>query len=94
MRGGRWGGGGGECGSDRGIYPFRSDLLSGCGELGEKELNKPKGLGYFSCDTPHKRRVGGAVGGSSVALWLEDPHMPPVLDLISSGQANANICHF
>ena len=33
---------------------------------GRGELNKPKGLGHFSCDTPHGLSVGrrlGAVGG-------------------------------
>lgn len=50
-----------------GIHPFRSGLFSGSGWLEGKELNKPKGLGHFSCDTPHRlsRGLGGGYGGRS-----------------------------
>lgn len=41
-----------------GIPPFRSDMFSGSQWLGGEELNKPKGLGYFSCDTPHRLSGG------------------------------------
>lgn len=44
--------------------------------LGGKELNKPKGLGHFSCDTPHRlsRGLGGGWGGCGGPL---DGGLPP-----------------
>lgn len=41
--------------------PLGQACFQAVGSSGGKELNKPKGLGHFSCDSPH--RLSGGVGG-------------------------------
>jgi len=58
-----------------GIHPFRSDLFSGSKWFEGKELNKPKGLGHFSCDTPHRlcrglRGLQRFFGWKNLSLFL------------------------
>lgn len=60
-----------------GVHPFRSGLLSGCGGLGGKELNKPKGLGPFSCDTP--LRLSRGLGGPLWRDWKGQRTQTPLL---------------
>lgn len=74
-----WGGG-------EGNHPFRSGLFSG---LGGGELNKPKGLGHFSCDTPHglSKGLGGGWGRLGVDVLV--PRMEDSHHLVENGPNNA-----
>lgn len=69
-----------------GNHPFRSGLFSG---LGGGELNKPKGLGHFSCDTPHglSKGLGGGWGRLGVDVLV--PRMEDSHHLVGNGPNNA-----
>lgn len=69
-----------------GNHPFRSGLFSG---LGGGELNKPKGLGHFSCDTPHglSKGLGGSWGRLGVDVLV--PRMEDSHHLVGNGPNNA-----
>lgn len=47
-------------------------MFSTVEDLGVKELNKPKGLGHFSCDTPH--RLSRWLGMVVRVHWMEECH--------------------
>lgn len=76
-----WWGGGGE-----GESPLQVRLVF---RLGGGELNKPKGLGHFSCDTPHglSKGLGGGWGRLGVDVLV--PRMEDSHHLVENGPNNA-----
>lgn len=56
-----------ERGLSRGDSPLQVRLVFRQWMAWGKELNKPKGLGHFSCDTPH--RLSRGLGGGCGRLW-------------------------